>query len=579
MPAEPVSGRRRRSLSKKGIIGLGRGSGGWICLSSLMLFINGAAYIGEVILIAFFIGNLGSGGIAYAGLLLRFLLSSAGIMLIKAAASRLGVVFSSRITTGIKMNIRSGIFDKVKRLGPAYLDSSGTAELISNTLDGVESLEIFFGRLIPQLIYSLIIPVLLFCITIGIYPLFALVMLCAVPVIPLSMIFIGKWAKRSMSGFWDDYQGLSSLFLENLQGIVTLKLFNKSGRRMEEMESRAWGFRNSTMELLRMQLTSITVMDTLVYGFAGVGIALAVFGLHSGGLTLREFFILLMLSVEFFLPLRKLGSLFHAGVNGIQAGKKINLFLDSPEPLQSPVNGEAPRGTDIVFENVSFSYKAGQPEILSDACFRFKAGQVYGILGPSGCGKSTMGRLLLRFIAPGAGIISFGGIDMSEIPRESLRRRITLVEANSRIFGGTIADNLRLAAPDACAEQMLSACRAAGLGGVGERRGLVEEAADLGRETGESGSRLSGGERQRLAIARAILLDPEVFVFDEASGSVDSDSEDIIRSTILNLPAEKTVFIISHRMSMLEGVDSLLTIEGGKIVERAGSVLIGSEAG
>lgn len=548
-------------LRKNGLLGLGRGAGRWIVLSSAMLFINGTAFIIEILLISRFIAS--GANLSRLPLLLTAL---AAILIVKAGVSKFESRFSCRITLKVKYGIRDRIFTKIGKLGPAYVDHSGTAELVGNSLDGVEALEVFFGRFIPQLIYSLVIPLILFFVTHRIYPAFAWVLLAAVPVIPLSMGLISSWAAKSMRGYWDDYQGLSSLFLENLQGITTLKLFNRSEKRMDEMESKAWGFRNSTMELLRMQLTSISVMDTLVYGFAAVGIFMAIRGLYIGRLELDGFFILLMLSVEFFLPIRKLGSLFHAGVNGIQAGRKIAAFLSSDEPCGGRGGGERPEGSDIVFENVSFSYGEGLPNILSDTSCCFPAGGTYGIAGPSGCGKSTLGRMLLRFYDPEGGTIRLGGAALAEISRSELRRRITLVEAHSRIFDGTIEDNLRLAMPDAGVPQMLDACGSAGLGGNEERRGLVNCSDDLKTRTGEGGSLLSGGERQRLAIARAVLLDPDIYVFDEAAGSVDAESEEIIKDTIYSLPAGKTVFIISHRMSMLEKADRLITIDEGRIV-------------
>ncbi len=548
-------------LSDQGFFSLGKGAGKWIGFSALMLFINGAAYILEVFLIADFIGRLAEGRLQWDVIVPGLLLPMAAVLVVKAIASRLNSMFSYHATVRVKRSVRRRIFSKVEHLGPSYTDQSGTAELIANAIDGVEALEIFFGRFVPQLLYSLTIPLGLFFVTYRFYPAFAWIMLAAVPVIPLSMGLISRWAVRSMKGFWNDYQGLSALFLENLQGLVTLKLFNKSEKRMQEMEAKAWGFRNSTMELLRMQLTSISVMDTLVYGFAGLGIFLAVRGLYTGGLPVGGFFCLLVLSIEFFLPIRKLGSLFHAGVNGIQAGKKIASFLNSSVPQEPLDSHQMPKGSAIEFDQVTFSYSDDLPAVLIDADFKFDEGGTYGIAGSSGCGKSTLGRMILRFYDPVNGRIRLGGVPMHQIPRAELRRRITLVEARSYIFDGTLEDNLKLAVPDASSAMMLEACKAAGLGS------LVREPEDLKKETGESGSKLSGGERQRLAIARAILLDPDVFVFDEAAGSVDAESEEIIKQTIYGLPKNKTVLIISHRMSMLDRVDRLLTIDSGKICD------------
>ena len=547
---------------KNSLLGLSRGAEKYICLNAAMLSINGAAYIALISFLAEIIKDVS----IFKDAVIRITV----VLVIKIVVLKFESLFSYKTTVRVKSGIRKKIFDKIKVLGPAYTDNSGTAELIADSIDGVEALEVFFGRFLPQLVYSFLIPFILFFVTYRIYPAFAVVLLCAVPVIPLSMMLITKWAKRSMSRFWEDYQGLSSIFLENLQGIVTLKLFNKSEKRMSEMENRAWGFRNSTMELLKMQLTSISVMDTLVYSFAGAGIFLAVYGFYNGNLTLSEFFILLMLSVEFFLPVRKLGSLFHAGVNGIQAGRKIVNFLGTESPLGTEGVRTHTDGSDIEFDNVSFSYGKNLPDILENTTYRFPAGRVYGIFGESGCGKSTLGKLMLRFYDTNSGVIRLGGVPLEEISAEYLRRHITLVETNSRIFSGTIRDNLRLAGNNVTDKEILDACRAAGLKGTPERRGLVVCENDLYKETGEGGAKLSGGERQRLAIARAIILDPDIFIFDEAAGSVDAESEEIIKQTIQNLPSDKTIFIISHRMSMLKGVDSLLTIECGRIVDKEG---------
>ncbi len=545
-------------MFKSRLLRLGAGSIRWILLTSAMQFINGIAYIFQIFIIAGFIDSIYSGNLE-PGMMFRFIISLGGILIVKIISSKLENTFSCRISLRIKYSIRNRIFTKIKILGPGYTDSNGTAELITNSIDGVEALDIFFGRFIPQLIYSLIIPFVLFAFILPIFPLSSWVLLAAVPIIPFSMAFISKWASKSMTGFWDDYGQLSSVFLENLQGIVTLKLFNRSEKRFEEMESRAWEFRNSTMELLRMQLTSITVMDTLVYSFAGLGIFLAILGFYDGTIELKGFIILLLLSVEFFLPVRKLGSYFHAGVNGIEAGKKISAFLEVEESIKEPDRGQVPESSEIELDNVVFSYDPHIPDILSETSFTFISGGVYGITGESGCGKSTFGRMLLRFHDPLSGEIRLGGIPLNQIPLKVLRRKITLIDTHCRIFDGTIKDNLKMISSDISINEMLGACRRAGL------ESLVKSSKDLMKQTGEGGSMLSGGEKQRLAIARAILFDPDIFVFDEAAGSVDSESEDKIRKTILSLPADKTVFIISHRKSMLDGVDEILTIRNGKI--------------
>ncbi len=538
-------------MRKPSFLQLGREQRGRIVLASCMQLLGGGAYIAEIVLLSRLIES--------RLLWQRFVLLLLIVLLVKMTVSRLLAWFSANIALGVKYHIRQLIFRKVRELGPGYSDALPTASLIANVLDGVESMEIFFGRFLPQLLYSLIMPLVLFAVTLNIYPLFAWVMLAAVPVLPLSMMFISKWAVKSMGGFWTDFQSLSSVFLENIQGMLTLKLFNRSEQRSREMKEKAWEFRNATMELLRMQLTSITVMDTLVYGFAGAGILIGLLGFASGKVAFPAFFVLLMLSVEFFLPLRQLGSQFHAGVNGIQAGKQIAQFLQVSGLPAGDGEAALPSEWNVEFRNVSFAYSPDLPEVLSGVSMQFAPGKIYGISGPSGCGKSTMGRLLLRFHDPSSGSILYGGVPLSSIPPRQLRRHVTLVDTQSRIFDGTIADNLRLADETAETSRMVEVCRRAGLGA------LVKKEEDLQKKTGEGGALLSSGERQRLSIARAILLNPDVYVFDEAAGSVDAESEQIIRKTIYSLAGEKTVFIISHRMSMLEGVDEHYVIQGGRL--------------
>ncbi len=595
-------------MSESSFLGLGRNQFWRILSAALMQIFNGCAYIAEII----FISNLISGRLDWQKFILLFL----GVLFVKIAASRMLARFSWGISVGVKYGIRKKIFNKVRELGPGYSDSVPTAALIANVMDGVESMEIFFGRFLPQLVYSLIIPLVLFAVTLGIYPLFAIVMLAAVPVMPLSMMFISKWAVKSMDGFWKDFQGLSLVFLENIQGMLTLKLFNQSESRSGEMRERSWEFRNATMALLKMQLTSITVMDTLVYGFAGAGILIALFGFAAGKMGLSSFFVLLMLSVEFFLPLRQLGSQFHAGVNGIQAGRQIVKFLQkegpdsaagsagnrpSPQlrgegnqtdeenpsgegnqpdpalrnqPSEGNQSGEENRTSKenqparatlqpsdwaVEFHNMSFSYGENLPNVLNNLSIRFEPGKIYGISGPSGCGKSTLGRMLLRFHNPTEGFISYGGVPLTSIPPGLLRQNVTLVDTKSRIFDGTIESNLLLADENADSTRMMEVCRKAGL------ISLVKIPEDLQKKTGEGGSLISSGERQRLAIARAILLNPKIYIFDEAAGSVDAESEQIIRETIYSLAGENTVFIISHRMSMLQGVDKHFVLQGGRL--------------
>ncbi|MBN2651273.1 MAG: ABC transporter ATP-binding protein/permease [Spirochaetales bacterium] len=530
----------------------------WIIFSAVVLFLKGLVYVVQVFAVAWILDGFVFADIEVAQIVI-FAGVTAGLICAKFGLSLLEARFSFKISAIVKTSVRSKIFTKVKQLGPGYTESSGTAALVTNAVDGVESMEVFFGRFVPQFFYSLIIPLVLLAIGSFINPVCSAVLLAAVPIIPLSMVFISKWAKRSMGNFWDGYQDLSATFLDNLQGMVTLKLFNKSEKRLQEMEAQAWGFRNSTMNLLKMQLTSITVMDTLVYGFAGLGIGVVLLYFFLGKISFFGAIVLLLLSVEFFLPLRKLGSYFHAGVNGIQAGKKINAFLETEPSVKDCGKVVASQGFDIVFDNVSFSYNR-EKENLRNVNFCFEQGKIYGIVGESGCGKTSLAHLILRFFEVKKGEIRLGGCNIADIPLNLLRQRVNLVTNSSAIFSGSIADNLRLGKADASSQQMVDVCNKVGL------FHLIDTPDGLEKSVGEAGAMLSGGERQRLALARALLYDAQVYIFDEITGSVDAESEKIIKETIYSLRGEKTVLIISHRKAIVEGADDIVTIKNGEIV-------------
>ncbi len=551
---------RRPLVFNKKIWNLAKGSRKWIILTSIVLFVKGLLNIIQVIFISLFFYKASEGELNKESII--YLTIALGIVTIfKSLASFAESRFAANAASFIKTSIRQEIFAKIKRLGPGYLDQAGTGEVSANTVDGVEAMEIYYSRFVLQLFYSLTIPLVLFALVATIDITCAVILLAAVPIIPASMVFISKWAKKSMGNFWKGYQNLSSVFLDNLQGMVTLKLFNKSGKRLEEMESQSWSFRNATMNLLKMQLTSITIMDTLVYGFAAAGISLAIFKFYSGAIQLNEAVILLLLSVEFFLPIRRLGSYFHAGVNGIQAGNKISQFLEAEEILDPKDPKPFPANSTLTVKEISYHYPAApERNILSRCNVTFESGKIYAIQGASGSGKSTLGRLLMRFHEPQSGEITVGDIPLWQLSLTELRKKITLIESKSMIFSGTIESNLKMAKPNATTKEMIAVCNRFGLGEF-----IGSDKAGLKKETGERGNKLSEGEKQRLALARSLLMDTPILILDEVTASVDAKSEDKILEAIQSLKGEKTVIIITHRDTMLKCADEIFTLEKEKL--------------
>jgi len=551
----------------KKILNLSQGSKLFIGLLSLVLILKEAVYIFQIYVVADFIQIIYLNSVVFAfqevGEVLFHIIAFIFCTLFRVLFSSIESFLSSKISSQVKIFVRKKIFSKILLLGPSYSDKFGTAEIVSNSIEGVESLELFFSKFLPQLFYSLLIPFILFGLALKINYIVAFFLLASVPVIPISMVFISKWAKKSMGNYWSGYEKLSSTFLDNLQGIVTLKLFNRSEKRLDNMRKDAWNFRNLTMNLLKMQLVSITIMDTFVYGFAGISILLIVISLYKNVILLNGAIVLLLMSIEFFLPIRKLGSLFHAGVNGIQAGRRISDFLILEEPCKDFDGFYSLSSYDIYFDSVSFSYD-NRHRVFGNCSYNFQVGNVYGIMGSSGSGKSTLANLLLKFYKISEGSIKIGGVSIYDISQLDLFRIMTFVGSESTIFDGTIRENLQKVGVNIGNKDMIDACRKVGLN--------IEGGLGLDKPVGEHGSMLSGGERQKLAIVRALLIDPKIFIFDEITASVDYENEQIIRDTIFNLPKDKIVLIISHRKELLEGADVLLTVNDGRLVESSSSL-------
>ncbi len=542
------------------LIRLAHGSRKWIALCVLTEFVS---LVSNIIIV-----------ITVAGLIEKSILESVsivdvttGLMVILAAILlrylfiRIKGNLSYLCSSGIKSSLRGSIYRKLLELEMDSTRSAGTSSIVAASVEGVEALEVYFSRFLPQLFYSLFAPVLLFAVISRYSQMAAMAMFFCVPIIPLSIVAVMRRARKQMRNFWKDYERLGAYFLESLQGLTTLKVFSRDFEREGLLQEKSWTFRNSTMKVLSLQLSSITVMDLIAFGGVAAGILIAVLFPTTSSRSISAAVIVLVLSSEFFVPLRILGSYFHAAMNGVAAADRIfellNARIDRPAAVSS-----APLSSEIIFKNVSFSYDSQRP-ILRDISFSMPIKGITAIVGKSGSGKSTLTNLLLGFNQPQTGQIIFGGCDIGTIERKDLRRRITLVPQNSYMFSGTVRYNLQMSRKEASEDEMLEALHMSGFLSV-----LKEFPEGLDTQVGERGSRLSGGQRQRLSLARSILLDADVYVFDEVTSNVDVESENHIMKAIHELSKRKSVLIVSHRLYAIKEADNILVLEQGRLIDK-----------
>lgn len=459
----------------------------------------------------------------------------------------------------VKKILREKIYEKLVRLGASYKEQISTSEVVQLSVEGVEQLETYFGRYLPQFFYSLLAPITLFAVLSFISWKASLVLLICVPLIPISIVAVQKFAKRLLKKYWGSYTELGDSFLENLQGLTTLKIYQSDERKAQEMDEEAEKFRRITMKVLTMQLNSISVMDLVAYGGAAVGMIVVVREYINGSLGFAGAFAILLLASEFFIPLRLLGSFFHIAMNGMAASDKIFRLLDMPEREQGEevLSGES---LDITFENVSFSYETERP-ILKDVSLHIPKGQFISLVGESGCGKSTIASLILGRNRQYQGRILLGGMDLKKIKEKSLMEHVTLVRHNSYLFKGTVEENLLMGNPNATQEQMTEALKKVNLWE------FLKGKEGLETKLAEKGSNFSGGQCQRLCIARALLHDTEMYIFDEAASNIDVESEEIIMDVIRQLAETKTVLLISHRLANVKKSHCIYVLREGKIVE------------
>ncbi|WP_394966522.1 ABC transporter ATP-binding protein/permease [Candidatus Allofournierella merdipullorum] len=470
---------------------------------------------------------------------------------------------SWRSSRAVKAKLRRLIYEKLLRLGTAGRQQVNTSEAVQVAVEGVDQLEIYFGQYLPQFFYAMLAPLTLFAVLAPVDLTSAVVLLVCVPLIPVSIAAVQTWAKKLLGRYWGKYTALGDTFLENLQGLTTLKIYGADAQKHAEMNEQAEQFRRITMKVLTMQLNSITIMDLIAYGGAAAGMALAVSRFAAGQVSLAGALFIILLAAEFFLPMRLLGSFFHVAMNGMAAAERIFRLLDLPEPAAG--GGKAPAEGGIALRDAAFAYEADRP-VLRGVTMEFAAGSFCAVVGESGCGKSTVASLLTGRRSPEKGSVTVGGRPLADIDEAALARHITYISHNSYLFKGTVAENLRMARPDAPDEALWQALKQVNLAD------FVRAEGGLNAPVAEKGSNLSGGQCQRLALARALLHDSPVYIFDEATSNIDVESENDIMARITELAKTKTVILISHRLANVAGADKLYVMENGRVAEEGSHV-------
>lgn len=478
--------------------------------------------------------------------------------------SRLSSEVKEKLGRNVKMTMREKIYEKVVALGGKSAGDLNMAGLTQVSIEGVEQLDLYYSSYLPQFFYSLLAPLILFAVCFKLNYVFAIVMLLCVPIIPMSIVMVSKYAKKIFAKYWGIYTHMGDAFLDNMQGLKELKIYMADKRRNDEINSHSEEFRKITMKVLVMQLFSIFIMDLVAFTAAGAGSAFAILGgvgkLHSrfdlvtNSISMMIF--LILVAVEFFLPLRTLGSAFHVAMNGMSAGKKIINLL----ALENPKWGENECELDEVrLDNVTFTYPQREKPAVKNISLVISDG-FSAIVGESGCGKSTLVGLILGTLRTNEGSVIAGGLNIDEIKRESFYEQIAVVSHGTHIFNDTIRNNFYIAKPDATEEEMISALKKVNLNDFAEGNGLD-------KKIDEGASNISGGQRQRLALAINMVADKKIYIFDEATSNIDIESEAIIMNNIIELSKKKAVLVISHRLQNVIKAQNIYCMKDGEIVE------------
>lgn len=544
-------------MINKRLIGTVKESKKYIAGNVICQWLSLAANITMMGAVAKMLQNLFEGSAAAGQLALTAVIAAVAVLVRFACAvgsSRMGYLSSK----AVKKTLREMIYRKLLRLGSSYKQQVNTSEVVQVAVEGVEQLETYFSAYLPQFFYAMLAPLTLFGVLSFINFPSAIVLLVCVPIIPVTIVLIQRWAKKLLAKYWGQYTALGDTFLENLQGLTTTKIYQADAFKHKEMNEQSEHFRKITMKVLTMQLNSITIMDLIAYGGAALGVILATTQLRAGHVDLFGCILIILLAADFFLPMRMLGSFFHIAMNGMAASDKIFHLLDLPEPEQK--TAAVPEDCFITCRDLRFSYEADR-EILHGIDMIFPKGSFTAIVGESGCGKSTIASILMGQNKDYTGEITVGGTSLSEISEASLMESFTYISHQSYLFKGTVRENLLMACPDAGEDTLWKVLEQVNLAD------FLRREKGLDTVLNEQASNLSGGQRQRLALARALLHDSPVYIFDEATSNIDVESENDIMAQIHALAKTKTVILISHRLANVAVADNIYVLDKGSIVE------------
>ena len=520
-------------------------------------WINLIANIVAIFLISGFISDTYYGNVTDAKLVRLIVILAIAVLtrvICNVASSKMSYLSSKKV----KQVLRHKIMEKMLTLGSSYNEKVRTSEVVQVSVEGVEQIETYFGLYLPQLFYSLLAPLTLFAVIVFMSFTPAIVLLLCVPLIPISIAAVQTFAKKLLAKYWGKYTGLGDTFLENLQGLTTLKIYQADEYKNKKMNEEAEEFRKITMKVLTMQLNSITIMDIVAYGGAALGIILTVKQFVAGNIRLDQAIAIILLSADFFIPMRQLGSFFHIAMNGMAAIDKIFKILDLEVPEEKTMI--IPEKGSIKVENLSFAYDESH-NVLNDISIELLEQGMVSLVGASGSGKSTMASLLMKRSKNYSGKIFVGEVDFNEISEKSVMENITYISHSSYIFKGSVRDNLLMAKADARDEELWDVLKKTNLAD------FFEADNGLDFEIAEAGGNLSGGQKQRLALARGLLHDSRFYIFDESTSNIDVESEEVILEQIKELAKHKGVLMISHRLANVVSSDKIFVLEKGQLKE------------
>ena len=523
----------------------------------LFQWINLIANIAMIFLISNFISDTYYGNVTdskFIKLIVILVIAVLTRVICNIASSKMSYLSSKKV----KQVLRHKLMEKMLALGSSYNEKVRTSEVVQVSVEGVEQIETYFGLYLPQLFYSLLAPLTLFAVIVFMSFTPAIVLLLCVPLIPISIAAIQTFAKKLLAKYWGKYTGLGDTFLENLQGLTTLKIYQADEYKNKKMNEEAEEFRKITMKVLKMQLNSITIMDLVAYGGAAIGIILTVRQFVDGNIRLEQAIAIILLSADFFIPMRQLGSFFHIAMNGMAAIDKIFKILDLEVPQEKTL--DLPETGSIKVENLSFAYDESH-KVLNDVSIEIAERGMVSLVGASGSGKSTMASLLMKRSRNYNGSIVIGNTDFDEVSEKSVMENITYISHSSYIFKGTVRDNLLMAKPDAKDDELWDVLKKTNLAD------FFEADNGLDFEIKEAGGNLSGGQRQRLSLARGLLHDSRFYIFDESTSNIDVESEEIILGQIKELAKTKGILMISHRLANVVSSDKIFVLEKGHLKE------------